>query len=138
MLTMDVNHCINELAFAKATTVVDQKCRYLASGNSENQNVFLSESKLNAKGNSPSVIYKLPKPKVQGTVPASDCITYIKQDNFFSDLPSPFRLQTVQEDSAGLFFVVQNQETIFLHFRYISPSCSYIQLKQTVRCQSVL
>lgn len=123
---MDVNHCINELVLARATTVLDQKCKYLASGNSQNQNAFLSESKLNPKGNSPSVIYNFPKLKVWGTAPASAWIIYIKQDNFFSALPGIFRLHTVQEDSAGLFFVVQNQETILLHFRYISPSCPYI------------
>lgn len=110
-----------------------------SSGNSKNQNAFLSESKLNPKGKSPSIIYNFSKPKVWGTTPATAWVIYIKQDNFFSALPGVFRLQTVQEDSSGTFFVVQNQKAIFLHFRHISPSShTYIELKQTIRRQSVL
>lgn len=44
-LTMNVHPWISELALAKAITVVDQNCKYLALGNSENQNAFLSEPK---------------------------------------------------------------------------------------------
>lgn len=67
---MNVHHWISELAVAKATTVVDQKCKYLALGKSDIQNAFLSERKWNPEGNSPSVICKFLKPKVWGTGPS--------------------------------------------------------------------
>lgn len=42
---MNVHHWISELTLPKATTIVDKKRKYLALGNSENQNAFLSETK---------------------------------------------------------------------------------------------
>lgn len=105
---MNVHHWISEMALPKATTVADQKSKYLALGNSENQNPFLSEPKWNPKGNSPSIIYKFPKPKVWGTVPASDCIISIKQDNFFLAL-----LAFQASDCPRQFFIVEKLREYF-------------------------
>lgn len=104
---MNVHHWISDLALAKTTTVVDQKREYLALQNSENQNAFLPEPKWNPKINL-QVISKFPKPKIWGTVPASDCIIYIKHDNFFSALLGIFRLQTAQDSS----LLQKNKENI--------------------------
>lgn len=108
---MAVSHCLVQLMLTKASTLVDQNCKYLASGNSKYENAFLSE--LNPKGNSPSVISNFPKPEIWRTIPASAYVSYINQYNFFSAQPGIFRLQAIQEDSAGLCLAVEKQRQYF-------------------------